>query len=164
MERGFPVEQKVREEFAHTLAIYCSDGRFAPACDGFIRHTLGEEWYDRFVVPGGAAWLCLDVRTVWEHEMAHRHLSFLVEAHKIQRVILIAHQSCGFYERYRLSPEQTVRKQMADLQGATRIFYERFTGITVEAYYLRVVDGEPRFEPVTLQTPGEPLPPSAPQV
>ncbi|MGC8784490.1 MAG: carbonic anhydrase [Armatimonadota bacterium] len=148
MERVFPVEQKVREEFAHTLAIYCSDGRFAPACEQFIRQALGEEWYDRFVVPGGAAWLCMDVLTVWEHEMARRHLSFLVDAHRIQRVILIAHQQCGFYERYHLSPEQTVQKQMADLQAATRIFYERFTGITVEAYYLRVVDGQPRFEPV----------------
>ncbi|GBC95721.1 hypothetical protein HRbin16_01514 [bacterium HR16] len=157
------MEQKVREEFAHTLVIYCSDGRFAPACEHFIRQTLGEEWYDRFIVPGGAAWLCLDVLTVWEHEMARRHISFLVDAHRIQRVILIAHQSCGFYERYRLSPERTVQKQTADLQAAARILHERFTGIAVEAYYLRIVDGQPCFEPVTLQTPDEPLPSSAPR-
>lgn len=163
MEAAFPVEQQFREEFAHTLAIYCSDGRFALACEQFIRQTLGEEWFDRYIVPGGAGWLCLDVLTVWEHEMARKHVSSLVEAHSIQRVILIAHQQCGFYERYRLSPEQTVRKQMADLQTATRILQERYPNIKVEAYYLRVADGLPRFEAITPQKPGEPLPESAPQ-
>jgi len=42
----------MRTELAHTLAIYCSDGRFAPACERFIQQTLSEEWFDRFVVPG----------------------------------------------------------------------------------------------------------------
>lgn len=158
MEAAFPVEQQFREEFAHTLAIYCSDGRFALACEQFIRQTLGEEWFDRFIVPGGAGWLCLDVLTVWEHEMARKHVSFVVEAHSIRRVILIAHQQCGFYERYRLSPEQTVRRQKEDLQAATRTLQERYPNLKIEAYYLRVAEGLLRFEPVTPQTRDESLP------
>lgn len=163
MERSFPVEQLVRKGFAHTLAIYCSDGRFAPACERFIHQELGEEWYDRFIVPGGAAWLCLDALTVWEHEMARRHVSFLVEAHGIRRIILIAHQHCGFYERYRLSPEQTEQRQAADLHTAARALQERYPNIRVEAYYLRIADGLPHFETTTLRTPGELPAPPAPQ-
>jgi hypothetical protein len=47
-------------ERPHTLAIYCSDGRYAEACDWFIEHVLGEPRFDQFAVPGGAAWLRLD--------------------------------------------------------------------------------------------------------
>lgn len=163
MEAAFPVEQRFREEFAHTLAIYCSDGRFAPACERFIRQELGEQWYDRFIVPGGAAWLCLEVPTVWEHEMARKHVSFLVEAHEVRRVILIAHQHCGFYERYRLSPEQTERTQVTHLQSAARLLRDRYPNLQIEAYYLRITDGQPCFELITLQTPDERHPSSAPQ-
>lgn len=139
-------------EFAHALAVYCSDGRFAPATEEFVCRTLGEELYDRFVVPGGAAWLCLDIPTVWEHEMARRHISFLIEAHQIRRVILVAHQQCGFYERHYRSPEQ---KQMADLHTASRILLERHPGILVKAYYLRAVEGEPVFVAVVPSEPSE---------
>lgn len=149
----------MQTEFAHTLAVYCSDGRFAPATDEFVRHTQGEGLYDRFVVPGGAAWLCLDIHTVWEHELARRHLSFLVEAHQIRRVILVAHQQCGFYERHYRSPEQ---KQMADLHVAPRILLERHSGILVEAYYLRVVEGKPVFIAVIPSEPSK-APPSPTQ-
>jgi|GEM_PF-544779 len=138
----------MRTEFAHTLAIYCSDGRFAPACERFIQQTLGEEWFDRFVVPGGAAWLPLDVLTVWENHVARRHIGFLIEAHGVRRVILIAHQQCGFYEQLRLTPEQTVNRQVEDLRTAIRFLQEEHPGIAVEAYYLRVADGQPIFERV----------------
>ncbi|MGQ9487651.1 MAG: carbonic anhydrase [Armatimonadota bacterium] len=147
----------MQTEFAHTLAVYCSDGRFAPATDEFVRNALHEECYDRFVVPGGPAWLCLDIPTVWEHEMARRHISFLVEAHQIRRVILVAHQQCGFYERHYRSPEQ---KQMADLRTASRILLERHPGIAVEAYYLRIVEGKLVFVAVGPPEPCETSPPS----
>lgn len=146
------MKQSIDEEFAHTLAIYCSDGRFASACEQFIQQALGEQRFDRFVVPGGAGWMCLGVLTVWEHELARRHISFLVEAHGIQRVILIAHQSCGFYERYHLPPEQTERRQIEDLWTAIRTLRERHPNLVIEAYYLRVREGQPLFEAITLQT------------
>lgn len=38
-------------ERPHTLAIYCSDGRYAEACDWFIEHVLGESRFDQFAVP-----------------------------------------------------------------------------------------------------------------
>ncbi|MCS6829052.1 MAG: hypothetical protein RMM08_06040 [Armatimonadota bacterium] len=158
------MESRSRAEFAHTLAIYCSDGRFAPACEQFIQQALGEAWYDRFTVPGGAAWLCLDALDLCQFEIARRHISFLVKAHGIQRVILIAHQHCGFYEQRCLSPERIEQKQKADLQAATCLLREEHPCLKIEAYYLRVDKEQPCFERVTLRKPDEPPPLSAPQV
>jgi hypothetical protein len=68
-----------QEERPHSLAIYCSDGRYAEACDWFIEHVLGELRFDQFAIPGGAAWLRLDYDRVWEHDLARRYLRFLIE-------------------------------------------------------------------------------------
>jgi len=40
-------------ERPRTLAIYCSDGRYAEAGDGFIEYVLGESRFDQFAVPAG---------------------------------------------------------------------------------------------------------------
>ena len=140
--------ETLKTEFAHTLAIYCSDGRFAPACEQYIRETLGEEWFDRFVVPGGAGGFCLNALSVWKHHLPLCHSGFLIEAHAVRRVILIAHEDCGFYQRFKLSLEETVSKQIEDLRATMRCLRQEYPGMVVEAYYLRVADGQPIFEPV----------------
>ncbi len=139
-----------RDEFAHTLVVYCSDGRFAPACEHFVQESLNEVWYDRFVVPGGAGWLRLDVQTVRERDLALGHLSFLIQAHAIQRVLLIAHERCAFYERYRVSAETVLAMQIEDLRTAAHLLQGRFPFIQVDAFYAQVTDQQVTFKAVAL--------------
>jgi hypothetical protein len=122
-------------ERPHTLAIYCSDGRYAEACDWFIEHVLGGSRFDQFAVPGGAAWLRLDYDRVWEHELARRYLRFLIEEHAIRRVILIAHERCAFYLAHGVKPDWLYARQLDDLRFAQSILTDWYPSLRTEAYY-----------------------------
>jgi len=145
-----PLLSEVRFEASYppVLAIYCSDGRYAEACDWFIEHVVGEARFDQFAVPGGAAWLCLDYDRVWEHELARRYLQFLIRAHQIQRVILIAHENCGFYRERGVPPEVMRERQIADLQTAQRVLTTWFPHLRVECFFAYPVGEQVGFVPV----------------
>jgi hypothetical protein len=135
-------------EYASTLAIYCSDGRFAEACDWFIEHHLGIPKFDQMAVPGGPAWLSLDIDRVWEHEIARRHVGYLIRAHRIEQVILIAHENCGFYRERRVPEEKMKERQVADLQSAVQYLLRTFPNLKVQSYYVRGLPDGVDFEAV----------------
>jgi hypothetical protein len=72
-------------------AIYCSDGRYGEIMDDFLHETLLLPHYDRVAVPGGAACLAGLLLVMHEHSAMDRQLKFLIEAHELTRVVLIAH-------------------------------------------------------------------------
>jgi len=82
------------------LALYCSDSRFDEHSAKFITDHLGHAAFDLFVVPGGAAWLVWDWRDFSTQRIAREQVAFLVEAHQVKRVVLIAHEDCGFYRKH----------------------------------------------------------------
>ena len=135
--------------YPSVLTLYCSDGRYAEACDGFIEHRLGEPRFDRFAVPGGAAWLCLDYDRVWEYEVARRYLQFLIRTHGIQRVILIAHENCGFYRERGIPPEKMRDLQVADLRRAQQVLMDWFPPLHVESFFAQPIGDKVEFIPIT---------------
>jgi hypothetical protein len=78
-------------------------------------------------------------------------LHFLVEAHELQRVVLIAHQGCAFYgARLELAEPRLELVQRADLVRAAA-FVNRVTGLdAIDAYFARMEAGLVTFEPVTV--------------
>ncbi|GBC93950.1 hypothetical protein HRbin15_02452 [bacterium HR15] len=145
----FLVEVTFEASYPPVLAIYCSDGRYAEACDWFIEHQLGEPRFDQFAVPGGAAWLCLDYDRVWEYELARRYLQFLIRAHRIQRVILIAHENCGFYRERGVPPDKMHDQQVADLHTARRVLTDWFPHLRVESFFAQPIEGRVGFIHIT---------------
>jgi hypothetical protein len=135
-------------DFADVLAVYCSDGRFIGAYDRFITEQLGEPRFDRYVVPGGAAWLVLAGDTFREYDIARDRISFLVELHRIRRIILIAHEDCGAYATRGLMPERTYHQQVEDLITAHQTLAAWFPGATAEAYYAHARDNCVVIEPI----------------
>lgn len=133
-------------------AIYCSDGRVGAHFDDFLQTGLDLPHYDRVALPGGAACLA-------DHDAAHvqqasvaEELKFLVEVHELERVVLIAHQGCGFYKAALKLPDGLLEgQQRSDLATAARAVRD-LTGIDkVEGWFLRVSDdGAVSFEPVPL--------------
>src|ERR1700744_379954 len=99
-------------------AVHCSDGRFGEHIDDFLHNVLGLPKYDRLAVPGGAACLAGHFATYREEEALAEQLRFLIAAHQITRVVLIAHEGCAYYlERLHVSPLQLRGKQLADLES-----------------------------------------------
>ena len=123
----------------HALAVYCSDGRFGEQFDDLLEHKLGLPRYDRLAIPGGAAALASHFVAHREEQGAFEHLRFLIEAHDITHVVLVAHQDCGFYtERLKVSPLQLETQQREDIIKAIRRVATIRSGLKIEAFFARL--------------------------
>jgi hypothetical protein len=116
-------------------AIYCSDGRFGEQCDDFLQNALGLPRYDRLAIPGGAACLGGHFSAYREEDALRAQLEFLITAHELSRVILIAHEDCAFYTTFlEASPIGLAELQRDDLVRAADRVRQMAPGVTVEAF------------------------------
>lgn len=148
-----PYESRLRYESAriHAAAIYCSDGRLGEHFDDFLQQGLSLPRYDRVTLPGGPACLAGHPQAHLEEQGVVDELKFLVEVHRLKRVVLIAHQGCAFYAaRLELKEPRLELVQRADLVRAAA-FVHRVTGLgAIEAYFARLEEDRVRFEPVAV--------------
>jgi hypothetical protein len=130
-------------------AVYCSDGRYGDQMDEFLHVGLGLPGYDRVAVPGGGACLAGHLRAMRERGAMERQLRFLIESHQLRRVVLIAHEDCGFYKHLgRVTKGSLEAQQRHDLAETAARIREWGLSCAIEAYFARKADGTVRFEPV----------------
>ena len=131
-------------------AVYCSDGRFGEPFDELLHNALRLPRYDRLAVPGGAACLASHFATYREEEGVVEQLRFLVYAHGLERVVLIAHEDCAFYtDRLGVSPLQLESQQRDDLRKAIQRVRAIGERLTVSTFFARKHwNGKIRFEAV----------------
>jgi carbonic anhydrase len=132
------------------LAIYCSDGRFTRAVEELCQ-KLGHERLDTMTFPGGPALL-----THWPADLSEVHVfsratHFLIETHKISRVVLLAHEGCGFYRtRCGAMADAAIKEmQLRHLRVAHKALAWRHADLEVSCYYARVDGREIAFEELT---------------
>ena len=127
-------------------AIYCSDGRFGEQMDEFLHSSLGLPRYDRVAVPGGAACLAGHLMVYHEAQALDRQLSFLITGHALTRIVMIAHESCGFYKGLWLSESSIEKQQAVDLHKARTHILKHHPKIEIESYIARMSSGRVSFE------------------
>jgi hypothetical protein len=133
----------------HAAALYCSDGRLGEHFDDFLQNGLMLPRYDRLCLPGGPGCLAGHPQAHLEEQGVVDELQFLVEVHKLNRIVLIAHQGCAFYgTRLELKEPRLELLQRADLVRAAA-FVHRVTGLgSIEGYFARIDEGRVIFESV----------------
>ncbi len=129
-------------------AVYCSDGRYGDQMDEFLHKALGLPRYDRVAAPGGPACIAGHSVAIRDQGAMEKQLRFLISAHDLRRIILIAHQDCGFYKHLKLWGKTTEEQQRADMARAADVVRGCGDGLLVEAHFARKVDGRVRFERV----------------
>jgi hypothetical protein len=127
-------------------AIYCSDGRFGEQMDEFLHRGLGLPRYDRLAVPGGAACLAGHVSSFNERSALERQLEFLIRAHELERLVLIAHHDCAYYRNVWLGLKSLEQQQADDLRTATSDIRRVHREIEIDAFFARKLDGHVVFE------------------
>lgn len=133
----------------HAAAIYCSDGRLGEHFDDLLQQGLGLPRYDRVTLPGGPACLAGHPQATLEEKGVIDELQFLVEVHRLKRVVLIAHQGCAFYgTRIGLKEPRLELVQRADLVRAAAYVHQVTSLDRIEAYFARHVEGKVQFERV----------------
>jgi hypothetical protein len=133
-------------------AIYCSDGRYGEQFDEFLHHSLGLPRYDRVAIPGGAACLAGHFASYREEDASLEEIRFLVESHNLEQLVLIAHESCGYYLKWLHLPAAGLRqRQEMDLKtvaGRLRSLHGR---LRVTAYFAVRDADRVRFDPVPVE-------------
>jgi hypothetical protein len=130
-------------------AIYCSDGRYNEQFDEFLHERLGLPRYDRLTLPGGAAALGRHIAVTCEDDALIKAIEFLVGTHRLERMVLIAHQGCGFYLHRLCIPEGDARRrQHEDLTLAAERIRAIHSRLRVEAYFATPSDGRVAMEEV----------------
>jgi len=122
------------------LAVHCSDPRYQPHFQEFLRQGLGVEHYALIAVPGGAQFLTLMdylPKFAWA---GWRWLKFMADVVAVQRIILIAHDDCRWYQdmRFGLHSANLGERQAADLVRVRAACQERFRNARVDLYYARL--------------------------
>jgi hypothetical protein len=117
------------------LALYCSDGRWGEAFDEFCHRHLLIPRYDRWAVPGGPACVAAAADDAVLLRAARIQLDFLVQAHDLERVVLITHYECAWYsQRLQRPAHECVAAQTKDVQTAAATLRSWYPRLQVEAY------------------------------
>lgn len=132
-------------------AIYCSDGRYNEQFDEFLHEQLGLPRYDRLTIPGGAAALAGHFTAYREEEALLEQLRFLIVAHELERIVLIAHKGCGFYlKKLHIAEERLRTAQETDLRKAAGAIRILNAGLRIEAFVAGINGDTVEIEPVPL--------------
>jgi carbonic anhydrase len=136
--------------YPQALALYCSDGRFTQAIEELLRE-IGHQRLDTMTLPGGPALLCTQGANLSDVDTVSRAAHFLIDAHAITDVVLVAHQGCGYYRhRYtRISAPHIVKLQVEHLAVASKVLRRRHPELTVRRYFAWAAEGVVSFEEQT---------------
>ncbi len=139
------------------LVICCSSNAFLPYTQEFLERQLGlgPGSYDLLAVPGGPQFLLLTEYLPKFAWVGHRWVKFLVERHRLKRVIVISHEECAWYREERFVPQFLQKfgvgkslkdRQREDLREIVHALHALGLPISVEAYYAeKSSDGKVHF-------------------
>lgn len=127
---------KYDNNFSKRLAVFCSDERFIKPTVKFMDKSLNIRSCDLFILPGGPEPIASGKTEII------KRLGLLIDAHKIREVSLISHEGCGYYKKLykNNSLDWIFKKQLEDLDKATRKIKELFPGIETKVYYCKIKD------------------------
>jgi Putative carbonic anhydrase len=128
-------------EPSRVLVIACSDGRWRAQTLDFVTNELGLDAHFHMVeVPGGVEPLTLLDLVPKDFNFLRRRVDMLVQLHRIRRIILVAHQDCGWYLQRKIGPMRVDlrSRQLADLKHVRARARDLFGDVAVETYYARL--------------------------
>ena len=136
------------KEESGVLVIHCSDARYQPHFQDFLRSGLHVERCALIAVPGGPQFLTLSEYLPKFSWVGWRWVKFMAGLTHPERVILIAHDDCRWYldMRFWAQAGGLRERQVKDLQQVRAEVAGRIAGSRVELYYARLEDGRVALE------------------
>jgi hypothetical protein len=128
-------------ERSTVLVIACADGRWRPHIQDFVTNCLHlDPHFDMVEVPGGVEPLTLVDLVPKDFNFLRRRIDMLVRTHGIRRIVMIAHENCGWYRERRIGAVKVDLRtqQIADLRRVRLRAHELFGDAVVETYYARL--------------------------
>jgi hypothetical protein len=135
MGDSFRIQRPFQPKHPSTLAVYCSDGRFTQAVE-----ELAGEPVDTICLPGGPGLLDSWTSSVLDAQLVFQAADFLMVKHASLKVILVAHEGCGYYREHYPDMDEKARqaRQIADLAEAVAKLQKGRAHVKVRAYFAAV--------------------------
>lgn len=146
MVSSYVSKAKFEPSHPSALAVYCSDGRFTESVEELL-HALGHDRLDTLTMPGGPALLELNTAQFAALEAVRSATAFLVRGHELKKVVLLAHEGCGFY-RSRMAhvePEAITLRQHEDLRSVAAWLKRTHADVSIDLYYASIENGRVAF-------------------
>jgi hypothetical protein len=157
----------VTDRGSATLVVTCSSNAFAPVIREFLEAhlELPEGTYDHLAVPGGPQFLLLTEYLPKFAWAGHRWVKWLVEKHRLKRVVLVTHEDCAWHDDERMLPAMLHRftgepaggsggaggreREVADVRRMAVALHDLLPSVGLEAYFAaREADGRIGFSRV----------------
>ncbi len=125
---------------AETLVILCSDNRFQPHFDQFLKEGLKVDSFARLALPGGPQFLLAGDLPMFE-KAGRRWVKFLTRQFNVRQIICLAHEDCLWYKEITVGPlaiSLLKDRQMSDLRRVRLVLQEMFPKIAVRMFYADV--------------------------
>jgi hypothetical protein len=136
---SYQSSSKINRADTDVLVVYCSDHRFQAGLHEFLSHGLNlQDNYALLAIPGGPQSLTLVEYLPKFSWVSRKWFRFLAENHHLKRMILIAHQDCGWYKSlpfHLFGSSDPRRRQEEDLRKARQALAKDFPELGVELYY-----------------------------
>jgi len=131
------------------LVVHCSDPRYQPHFQDFLRNGLGLQQYALLAAPGGVHPLTLTQYLPKFAWTGWKWVNFLGDLIGPARIVLIGHDDCRWYKRAQFLHLHGGKDaaQHGDLQRVKAELQERFPGAAVEAWFATLEGQEARFNP-----------------
>lgn len=144
--RTFAISQRTA---GSVVAVHCSDPRFQPHFQDFLRKGLALRNYALVAVPGGPQLLAPPESMPVLEEAGWRWMDFIMGLTHTERLILIAHSDCRWYAHSCPGTGALhTHRQMADLETARRSLSERFPRLRVELYFATLEGSDVSFQQI----------------
>lgn len=139
----------VREESA-VVVVHCSDPRYQPHFQDFLRNALKLERYALVAVPGGAQFLTMVDYLPKFSWVGWRWMKFMFDVARAERLVLIAHDDCLWYFNRHFGLERAALRprQEQDMREVRAALAERFPRLRVESYYARISGEQATIEAI----------------
>lgn len=132
-------------------AIYCADGRYGDQFDEFLHRELGLPCYDRVALPGGAGAFAGHIESMRSEDALISEIEFLIVSHDLDRVVLIAHEGCGYYlKKLHTPPGALLAAQERDLSRAAGVLLRIRPTLAVSAHLASVRNNSVVFSDVAI--------------
>jgi hypothetical protein len=142
--------QNINAKQAHVVVIHCSDPRYQPHFQDFLRLQLGVPHYGLIAIPGGVQMLCPSEKHDAVREHGAAWLDFMATLMSADRCILIGHADCRWYLENGYAPDASRLKeiQTRDLLAISQQIQRRFVSIRTEVYFAEMRGAEVEFKAI----------------
>ena len=132
---------------SRVLVIHCSDPRYQPHFQNFVRDGLGLTHYGLIAIPGGVELLSPSETSDTLRSQGATWFDFMSKLMNAERCILIGHADCRWYVQSGIEPDEGRLKEHVtrDLDAARDEICRRFPGVNVELYFAELEEQRASF-------------------